>query len=125
MDHIYMMYFQEPGIAEREFERDVARTLACVYYSASGRPQLVPQPAAQLGADGALCRRADPPAVAVHRRIARRVIRMPGMRIGFEEMRPMLPGLTRSVIIDGVGHWVQQEAPDQVNALLLDFLRQL
>ena len=36
MDTIYMMYFQEPGVAEREFERDVKRTLAAVYYSGSG-----------------------------------------------------------------------------------------
>lgn len=30
-----------------------------------------------------------------------------------------------SVIIDGAGHWVQQEAPEQVNAALLDFCDQL
>jgi len=28
-------------------------------------------------------------------------------------------------LIEGAGHWVQQEAPDQVNALLLDFLESL
>lgn len=28
-------------------------------------------------------------------------------------------------LIDGAGHWVQQEAPDQVNALLIDFLGSL
>ncbi len=33
------------------------------------------------------------------------------------------PGLVRSVIVDGAGHWIQQEAPDAVNAALLDFLR--
>jgi pimeloyl-ACP methyl ester carboxylesterase len=26
------------------------------------------------------------------------------------------------VRVDGVGHWVQQEAPDQVNAALTEFL---
>jgi pimeloyl-ACP methyl ester carboxylesterase len=26
------------------------------------------------------------------------------------------------VIVDGAGHWVQQQAPDAVNAALLDFL---
>ena len=30
-----------------------------------------------------------------------------------------------SVIIDGAGHWVQQEAPGQVNAALLGFLDEL
>lgn len=29
------------------------------------------------------------------------------------------------VLIEGVGHWVQQEAPSQVNEALLDFLRRL
>lgn len=28
-------------------------------------------------------------------------------------------------VLDGVGHWVQQEAPDQVNAALLEFLASL
>jgi pimeloyl-ACP methyl ester carboxylesterase len=26
-------------------------------------------------------------------------------------------------LVDGAGHWVQQEQPDQVNRLLLDFLK--
>ena len=26
-------------------------------------------------------------------------------------------------LIDGAGHWVQQEQPEQVSSLLLDFLR--
>ena len=30
-----------------------------------------------------------------------------------------------NVIIDGAGHWVQQEKPGEVNAALLDFLKQL
>ena len=30
-----------------------------------------------------------------------------------------------TVIVDGVGHWVQQEAPGQVNAALLGFLEQV
>jgi pimeloyl-ACP methyl ester carboxylesterase len=32
----YMLYFQRPGIAEAEVERDVAATLRAVYYSVSG-----------------------------------------------------------------------------------------
>jgi pimeloyl-ACP methyl ester carboxylesterase len=34
-----------------------------------------------------------------------------------------LPRLHRSEILPGCGHWVQQERADEVNALLLDFLR--
>lgn len=33
-----------------------------------------------------------------------------------------LPKLHQSVILDGCGHWVQQERADETNALLLDFL---
>ena len=34
-----------------------------------------------------------------------------------------LPGLTSTHILEGCGHWVQQERPDQVNDLILDWLR--
>lgn len=33
------------------------------------------------------------------------------------------PGLTRTVRLPGVGHWVQQEAPEAVNEAILAFLR--
>ncbi|MEY9227950.1 pimeloyl-ACP methyl ester carboxylesterase [Bradyrhizobium japonicum] len=36
----------------------------------------------------------------------------------------MLPNLTRKLIIEGAGHWVQQERSDEVNAALLKFLRE-
>jgi pimeloyl-ACP methyl ester carboxylesterase len=32
----YMLYFQEPGVAEKELEADVRRSLRLIYYSASG-----------------------------------------------------------------------------------------
>ncbi len=37
-------------------------------------------------------------------------------------MESLVPNLTGRHILDGVGHWTQQEAPDEVNRLLLDFL---
>lgn len=36
-----------------------------------------------------------------------------------------LPRLWRSEILEGCGHWTQQERPEQVNELLLGFLRSL
>lgn len=36
-----------------------------------------------------------------------------------------LPGLVRSEILDGAGHWTQQERPEQTNALLIEFLQGL
>ena len=36
-----------------------------------------------------------------------------------------LPNLRASLVIEAAGHWVQQEAPEQVTAALLEFLRSL
>jgi pimeloyl-ACP methyl ester carboxylesterase len=36
-----------------------------------------------------------------------------------------LPGLAAAHLLAGCGHWVQQERPDEVNGLLIDWLRQL
>ncbi len=33
-----------------------------------------------------------------------------------------MPDLRGSHVIEGAGHWVQQEKPAEVNAYLLDFL---
>jgi hypothetical protein len=35
-----------------------------------------------------------------------------------------VPGLKRVLLIDGAGHWVQQQRAREVNAGLLDFLHQ-
>jgi pimeloyl-ACP methyl ester carboxylesterase len=40
-----------------------------------------------------------------------------------EAMERNAPNLTRKVILPGVGHWTQQERPDEVNRLLLEFLQ--
>ena len=39
-----------------------------------------------------------------------------------EQMADDVPQLRATVLIDGAGHWVQQERPAEVNAALLDFL---
>jgi pimeloyl-ACP methyl ester carboxylesterase len=41
-----------------------------------------------------------------------------------QELDRVLPNLTRKLIIDGAGHWIQQERPEEVNSALIDFLRQ-
>jgi pimeloyl-ACP methyl ester carboxylesterase len=41
------------------------------------------------------------------------------------ELERVLPNLRRKLIIEGAGHWVQQERPDEVNAALIEFLRRL
>lgn len=46
-------------------------------------------------------------------------------RRSIERFGDTLPRLHRSVILDGCGHWTQQERPGEVNELLLEFLRAL
>ena len=40
-----------------------------------------------------------------------------------ERFSETLPGLYRSEIVEGAGHWIQQERADATNELLIDFLR--
>lgn len=46
-------------------------------------------------------------------------------RRAIERFDRSLPGLTRSEILSGCGHWTQQERPEEVNELLLEFLGRL
>jgi pimeloyl-ACP methyl ester carboxylesterase len=40
-----------------------------------------------------------------------------------EAMKTAVPNLQRLLMIEGAGHWIQQERPQQVNAALIQFLR--
>ena len=42
-----------------------------------------------------------------------------------EAMDGWVTDLRGVIRVDGAGHWVQQERPDEVNDALLSFLRQL
>ena len=39
-----------------------------------------------------------------------------------ERLQQNVPRLTKKVILPGKGHWIQQEAPEEVNRLILEFL---
>ena len=39
------------------------------------------------------------------------------------ELERVLPNLKRKLIIEGAGHWVQQERPEEVNVALVAFLQ--
>lgn len=43
-------------------------------------------------------------------------------KAALEAMPAAVPGLREQVLIDGAGHWIQQERPAEVNAVLLKFL---
>jgi pimeloyl-ACP methyl ester carboxylesterase len=40
------------------------------------------------------------------------------------ELERVLPHLKRKLIIEGAGHWIQQERPNEVNAALIGFLKE-
>jgi pimeloyl-ACP methyl ester carboxylesterase len=40
-----------------------------------------------------------------------------------DEMNDVVPNLSAKILIDGAGHWIQQERPTEVNAALIDFAR--
>ena len=44
---------------------------------------------------------------------------------GIEAMKALLPDLRGVVMLPGIGHWTQQEAPDAFNDALIGFLRTL
>jgi pimeloyl-ACP methyl ester carboxylesterase len=41
-----------------------------------------------------------------------------------EEMDTVVPNLQRKILIEGAGHWIQQERPAEVNAALIEFARE-
>ena len=49
------------------------------------------------------------------------IVLRPELAVGMERW---VPNLRRTVLIEGSGHWTQQEKPVEVNAALLEFLRE-
>ncbi len=85
------------------------------------RPELVPQLRPQLGIDAAARRRTDHGARAVRRRHGR----PDGPDDESRRAREVAAGPYTEKWIEGAGHWVQQERPDDVNRILLAFLREV
>ena len=170
----YLHYFQQPGVAEAEFEADVRAALWGMLYAWSGeapdgywhnqrpadasmfqgidpRPPVTALPAWLSQADldyyvaefeasgfrGPLNRyRTFDEDFAFLNALPTNIIQQPALFIGGRRdpalaMFPqdvagaIAPGFAdlRGVhMLEGVGHWIQQEAPDEVNALLIDWL---
>jgi pimeloyl-ACP methyl ester carboxylesterase len=53
------------------------------------------------------------------------VYNFPGMRGSIEALTTVVPGLRGTVVLDGCGHWTQQERPREVNQALVGFLAEL
>lgn len=168
--NFYWQYFQTPGVAEAEFERNVDFTMRAVFaggFSNPGRSLFVETDKGFLGDPG--IPRSLPDWITEHelaefvatyqrsgfrggmnwyRNIDRNweltapwqgaQIRQPALFIAGSEdsvitgligakrvgdMERVVPNLKRKLIIDGAGHWIQQERPAEVNAALIDFLK--
>lgn len=171
----YQQYFQEPGVAEGEFERDVTATMRRILGASTLGPigpsdpvmivpsggflELVPEPerlpdwlteqdiavmAENFGRTGFRG------GLNYYRNIDRNweltapwqgaKVTQPALFIGgtrdvvlhprfsgaaLKSMPEHVPNLRGTVMLEGAGHWVQQERPGEVNAALLDFLRGL
>ena len=167
----YMLYFQEPGVAEAELEADVYRSLRTFLCSASGEVQpdtgLPPKPKdakflegmpepkqlpswlteadldyythefERTGFRGGLnrYRNMDRDWEQLSQ-LADAKVRQPALFIAgdgdgvltftsIDAMKAAVPNLSKVVTLPGCGHWTQQERPAEVNAALIQFLREL
>ena len=168
----YWFHFQEPGVAEAEFERDPRAALRRVLYSISGdAPPETRRLTLQPG-KGWLANTLDPVILPAwltdadldhmaaefsrsgfrgglnwYRNLDRNweltapwagaLIHQPALFIAGSEdpiialgsgaaalqaLPAMVPGLRRKLIIDGAGHFIQQERPQPVNEAIIEFL---
>ena len=169
----YMLYFQEPGVADADLGADPARFLRRMLAGGSSGPRdpeavasmfandgrgfvdRLPEPAALpgwLGQDeldhyvGEFARTGFTGALNWYRNLDRNweltpeldgvKVEVPARFIGGvdDPVLAMTPPTVQdglladdrgTVLIEGAGHWVQQEKPEEVNAALLDFLSRL
>jgi pimeloyl-ACP methyl ester carboxylesterase len=171
----YMLYFQQPGVAEEEFEADVRRSMLMFMYGASAEGRSDPnisgafmnKPKDSKLFDGLSVpenlprwlRREDLDAYATEfqrtgfrgplnryrnmdrdweelAQLAGATVAQPaifitgqqdpvGSFVPMDPMKSLVPNLRKTVTIPDCGHWVQQEAPEQVNVELIEFLRAL
>lgn len=152
-DDFYIVWFQEPGVAEQALERDVRRTLTTTraWTAAWGEGDDRPRPPAWLteedlqvyvdafertGFAGGLNyyrnidRNWERSAHLAERRIEQPALFITGSRDPVQAFMPAqaMDGWVtdlRVITVDGAGHWVQQERPGEVNEALLRFLRAL
>lgn len=152
-EDFYMLRFQEPGLADAELAADVSATMAGMFaglLDPSGAPAnelpdwISPEEFdhyvaefSRTGFTGALnwYRNYDrnwetTPQLAGAR------ISVPALFVGGtadpvgptmspQRAHEVVAGPYTELMIDGAGHWIQQERPAEVNAALLDFLRAL
>ena len=168
----YQLYFQEPGVAEKEWERNIKVNLRKFFYMASGSYEEARSVAKLSEKKDLLSDIQDPLSLGAwcseddldfytkefersgfrgplnyyrnHNLTweltagAPQEIQQPAMyaagdrdgvialaRDALEKMPSFVKDLRANKLIPGIGHWTQQEAPDDVNRILLNFLASL
>jgi epoxide hydrolase A/B len=53
------------------------------------------------------------------------VVSFPGMDQLIPNLKRFVPGLRKTIMLPGCGHWTQQERPKEVNDAMVDFLTAL
>ena len=153
-EDFYIVWFQEPGVADEALARNVRRTFTTrrpwTKDWAEGdddppRPEWMSEEDLRFyveafertGFTGGLNwyrnidRNWELRGEIAERRVEQPALYIVGSRDPVLRFMPpqMMDGwvtdLRRSITIEGAGHWVQQERPDEVNAALLDFLREV
>jgi pimeloyl-ACP methyl ester carboxylesterase len=150
-EDFYMVWFQVPGVADAVLGRDVRRTLrAREVWTAdwAGREDDLPRPPwlsaadeevyveafSRTGFTGGLNwyrnidRNWEETAHVAERRIEQPALFLTGSRdpvtafMPHQVMDGWVTDLREVVVLDGAGHWVQQERPEEVSAALERFL---
>jgi pimeloyl-ACP methyl ester carboxylesterase len=171
----YLQYFQKPGVAEAELQKDIKTALRRLYYTASGDLDDEKKGFGRLPDGTLLGNTAEPGELPAwltdadldyytqeftragfrgglnwYRNLRRNwelgglwrgqpirqpslfiagskdgVLRFPAARAQLDAYPKTLPGLRGSHILDGAGHWVQQERAADVNRLLIEFISSL
>jgi pimeloyl-ACP methyl ester carboxylesterase len=154
-DEFYIVWFQEPGAADEALGRDVRRTLttsrqwtAAWAQEAGSVPKLPPwlsedelavyvRAFERTGFTGGLnwYRNIDRNWELTESITDRHVVQPTFFLTGeLDPVRQFMPAaamqrwvddLRGEIVVPGTGHWVQQQAPDAVNAALLEFLASL
>lgn len=151
-EDFYMLWFQEPGVAEPVLESDVRRTLSTSevwgadWAAREGedvrRPRWMTEADLDVYAEAFertgfagglsyyrnLDRNAELTRDWTDRKVTQPAFFLTGSRdpvalfMPAQGMDGWVTDLRASVVLDGAGHWVQQERPDEVNAALLSWL---
>jgi pimeloyl-ACP methyl ester carboxylesterase len=151
-EDFYIVWFQEPGVADAALARDVRRTLTTSrQWTAqwaeeedhpSRRPEWLSEEELEVyvesfertGFTGGLNwyrnidRNWELTAPVAERRVEQPALFLTGELdpvrrfMGAEAMNGWVSDLREEIVVPGAGHWVQQQAPEAVNSALLDFL---